>query len=67
MNIIEQAADTSEGASVPDIIRRMRGIASEGEVRYFLLINSVSEALDWLQNEAHIYNTIDEDHVQKAG
>jgi hypothetical protein len=34
MNIIEQAADASEGASVPDIIRRMRGMASESEVRY---------------------------------
>lgn len=55
--VINQFAHLDQGAEINQVVSRLQGKYSEPQVK---------EAIDFLQNEGHLYATIDEYHVKSA-
>ncbi|GAB5587641.1 Replication factor A protein 2 [Umbelopsis nana] len=57
IDVINQFKHLDQGAEINQVVTRLQGKYSESQVR---------ESLDFLQNEGHLYATIDEFHVKSA-
>ncbi|KAJ2959910.1 hypothetical protein NQZ79_g4695 [Umbelopsis isabellina] len=57
ITVINQFAHLDQGAEINQVVSRLQGKYSEPQVK---------EAIDFLQNEGHLYATIDEYHVKSA-
>ncbi|KAI9317716.1 hypothetical protein BX666DRAFT_1940160 [Dichotomocladium elegans] len=57
MDALKQYHDREEGAHIDQIIRQLRGTASEGQVR---------DAIEYLTNEGHCFTTIDDFHIKST-
>ncbi|KAL5038297.1 Replication factor A protein 2 [Batrachochytrium dendrobatidis] len=58
LNFAREHQASVEGMAIKDLIFRMRGRASESQIR---------EEVQFLSNEGHIYSTLDDDHFKSTG
>ncbi|KAI8391003.1 uncharacterized protein BYT42DRAFT_555231 [Radiomyces spectabilis] len=57
LETLKEYRDNDEGAHVEEIIQKLQSVCTEGQVR---------EAIEYLTNEGHCYQTIDENHIKST-